>query len=459
MSADENAGTPRRDDPRAGSGRGRAAARAVALLLGAGTLAAACGSGGPSGTKATTTTAGAGATTITSGPPVATGTTGSGQTGSGQTGPGQTGTTPVTTTTAPAVAPPAGGPVPRGFQPASATFVSPGTGFVLGAARSCGARCLALVRTEDGGTSWAGLAAPPARYVPANESGSATGTVVSEVRFADPLDGWAFGPGLFATHDGGRTWKAIGLSGAVVSLETSDRLVEAVVSPCAEGTTCTGSYRLVQAPAGGGAWRTVLTGPSQQAGAADAPYLSLQQGSGFVMLGNAYGPTGGSLPFYATGDLANPHGWHAFPNPCAGTGLDLTSFVAPDTKSLYSLCTGDPGAGNTAKELSVTVDGRTRAVGRPPSGGDGGTVTATAGGVVVIASSSAASMLYRSTDRGSHWSTAAAYSDGGEGLFDLGFTTSTQGFVVHALPDEAAGVSSTFLMTHDAGRTWHAVRF
>jgi hypothetical protein len=282
---------------------------------------------------------------------------------------------------------------------------------------------------------------------------------VSEVRFADPLDGWAFGPGLFATHDGGRTWKAIDPGGAVVSLETSDGLVEAVVSPCSAGVTCTGSYRLEQAPAGGGAWRTVLTGPNEEAGAADSQYLSLQKGSGFVMLGNAYGTAGASQPFYATGNLADPHSWHAFPDPCAGTGLDLTSFVAPDTKSLYSLCSGDPGAGNTTKEVMFTVAGRTRAVGRPPTGGDGGTVTATPGGVVVIASWSAASMLYRSADGGSHWSTPAAYSDGGEGLFDLGFTTDTQGFVVHALPDEAAGVRSSFLMTHDAGRTWHAVTF
>jgi hypothetical protein len=347
--------------------------------------------------------------------------------------------------------------VPAGFSPGSVTFVSTGTGFSLGAAAACGTRCAAaLVRTQDGGSHWVGLTPPPARYVPSNEAAGKTGPAVSEVRFADPLDGWAYGPSLFATHDGGRTWKAVGLGGAVVALETSGGYVDAVVSPCAPGRSCTGSYRLDQAPAGGGSFATVLTGPSQRADTADSAFLSLQRSSGFVLLG--YGaPTGDAL--YATGNLADPHGWNRFPDPCAGTGLGLTSFVAPDTKHLYSLCSGNPAAGSTEKAVVVTLDGRSRVAGRPPTGGDGGTITATPAGVVLIGSYSAATMLYRSTDGGAAWRTARTFADGGEGVFDLGFTTGTQGVVIHGLPGGVPGERGTLLMTHDAGATWRAVAF
>lgn len=49
---------------------------------------------------------------------------------------------------------------------------------------------------------------------------------VSEVRFADLLDGWVFGPALFATHDGARTWQQVTLGGSVVALETSGDYVD-----------------------------------------------------------------------------------------------------------------------------------------------------------------------------------------------------------------------------------------
>jgi hypothetical protein len=277
---------------------------------------------------------------------------------------------------------------------------------------------------------------------------------VSEIRFADPLDGWAYGPALWATHDGGASWQQVDAGGAVVSLETAGGYVDAVVSPCQRGTNCTGALRLERASATGGPFATILSGPPSQEGGTAQSDLSLQPPVGFTLLG--YGTTPATTWLYATGNLAGGSGWNRFPDPCpAQTGF--TSMIAPNSTLLYSLCVGGIGLGSSSKFIFVTDDGRAREAGSAPAGGDGGMLAATASGTLVLASASGASELYRSTDGGRTWTTAATYFDGGAGFNDLGFTTDTQGVVIHGLP--GLGGVNQMLMTHDAGATWQAVSF
>src|SRR5271170_749568 len=96
---------------------------------------------------------------------------------------------------------PAPGPVPGNFRPTSVTFIGTDTGWVIGQAGTpghCATRyCTSIARTDDAGKTWAG--------VPAPVTGPADGsTGVSQVRFLNADNGWAFGPELFATHDGGQ---------------------------------------------------------------------------------------------------------------------------------------------------------------------------------------------------------------------------------------------------------------
>ena len=338
------------------------------------------------------------------------------------------------------------------------TFVSTGTGFVLGDRGGAAS----LVRTTDGGAHWASLTPPPAAYVTPGGVAQSTSPQVSEVRFADPLDGWAFGPSLFATHDGTRSWQRVDLGGTVLSLETMGGVVDAVVSPCGAGAECSGSLRLEQAPTSGGAFRTVLVGPVVQSAGLDAADLSLHAPVGFVALGVTH--ASGDSPFtyrpafYATGNLSDPNGWHAFPDPCAVTQGALASFVAPNTTTLYSLCLGDAAMGSSKKYVVVTTRGHSTLAGDAPYSGSGGALTATSTGTLVLATASGASFLDRSPSGGRAWSTAAFYPDGGFGFNDLGFTTDTQGVVVHGRPALAGATSGPqLLMTHDAGVTWQVV--
>lgn len=98
---------------------------------------------------------------------------------------------PVTAAPAPA-ANTYGRPVPHGFVPASVSFVSGTTGFVLGT-QPCGRqRCAGLAATNDGGATWHQRTAPPVG--------------VAQVRFASPHVGYDFGTAVSVAGDGGKTW-------------------------------------------------------------------------------------------------------------------------------------------------------------------------------------------------------------------------------------------------------------
>jgi hypothetical protein len=364
---------------------------------------------------------------------------------------------PLTTTTRAGA--PAGTTVPSGFEPGSVTFVSSTTGFVIGVDSSCAAgACVALARTTDRGLGWVALPAPDAGYEARNYQGSTTAVPVSEVRFADDLDGWIYGPSLFATHDGGTTWQEVSLGGSVISLETSGGYVDALVSPCTgvQGQECTGPLRLYQAQATGGGFSLVLTGPPVSSTSGVVLHLSLHAPVGFVNMSGVGGP--GQAFISATRNLADTSGWKAFPDPCATSTDDgFDALVAPDTTSLYTLCSGQGAAGSVIKAVVRTVSGVSTVTGGPPAGGDPEALAATSAGTLVVSAASGASWLYRSTDGGATWTTAETFDDGGIGFNDLGFTTSTQGVVIHGVPGPPTNVASQLLMTTDGGASWSAV--
>ena len=139
------------------------------------------------------------------------------------------------------------------------TFVG-ATGFVLagfgipsqcGPPRSTSAPPSRAPRTTAAaGTGW------PRSRRPAGPAG------VSQVRFYNTSDGWAFGPQLWATHDGGQHWTQIDTHGLrVTALEAGGQRVFAVWAQCS-GTgpdfaaDCTGSS-LYSASPGSNQWAAV----------------------------------------------------------------------------------------------------------------------------------------------------------------------------------------------------------
>jgi hypothetical protein len=161
-------------------------------------------------------------------------------------------------TTAPPSSPPASPPTtlakPSGFLAQSASFVTANDGYVLGVVPCSSSACLALRSTNDRGANWATVTPPPTTL------GDGSGTTgVSNLHFADAEDGWAFGPALWATHDGGIHWQAVNVGGTVVAMASGTGTVYAVVvEPCQSGEVqCRYAGHLFRSPAGQDHWTEV----------------------------------------------------------------------------------------------------------------------------------------------------------------------------------------------------------
>ncbi|HVF03536.1 MAG TPA: hypothetical protein VNA20_01730 [Frankiaceae bacterium] len=103
--------------------------------------------------------------------------------------------------------PPAAAPSDTDVEFTGLHFTDRRTGWALGR-RCVGGRCRAVLRrTTDGGATWQVANAPAGSWRADDEA--MPPHRVSSVAFADERNGWLFGQNVFATHDGGRTWREV----------------------------------------------------------------------------------------------------------------------------------------------------------------------------------------------------------------------------------------------------------
>jgi hypothetical protein len=379
--------------------------------------------------------------------------------------------TPEPTASSSLSAVPSGDPVPVNFQPTSVTFVSQDIGAVLGQAGTpghCagGVNCTSLAGTNDYGRSWFGVSAPPT-VAPDGSAG------VSQLRFLNLSQGFAFGPELWTTVNGGAHWSRVSLPPGtrVTDLETLDGRVFALWARCTGAgpdftAGCT-SFTLRTALAGGGPWRRVGGAVSLTAGGRAASASLLLAGGTTDNPASATGyllaPDGKVL----SGNLTSPTWATDSTAPCAPGAAQpgaqpSGALMAAGSGDLFLLCPNattstpaSPSAGGPARTLYVSADGGKTWLPRSaaPALGTPASLAAAAGNLVVLATSEGIEV---SPDGGQSWQITLRATGGLQatkgppgGFSYVGMTEATQGVAVPANP-----VLHQVWFTRDGGQTW-----
>jgi hypothetical protein len=354
---------------------------------------------------------------------------------------------------------------PASFRPTSITMVGAFVGAVIGQAGTpgqCASKyCTSLAGTSSYGASWYGVSAPP--------SGAPDGaTGVGQLRFLNLNDGWAFGPQLYVTTDGGRSWSSpVPTHGLrVTDLEAAGNNVLVLLARCRGGgsayaSDCS-SFELYTSVAGSTTWQPVsLKFP---------PSVSAASRSGVIDAGQASSATLviAHSPASDTGYLLSPSGaifsgpvsggtWtYVRQAPCgpgaaASDGQPLGAQMSAGAGQLLLDCT----TGSTvpqAKQLYASADGGAtwKTVGQPPADGLATALAGTSQGQMALGTTAG---IDYSAD-GKTWQPATISGGSPAGGFSyVGMTTATDGV---ALPAEAS-LGEVFV-TANGGQTWTAAR-
>ena len=347
---------------------------------------------------------------------------------------------------------PSGSALPTGFRAQSLTWTSPKDGWILGAAPCKHTTCTTVVGTTDGGAKWKTLSTLEAPLTSEEKSG------VTRIRFADDLHGWAFAPALWATSDGGVTWKKQSPPGngrMVPALAGDADAVFALVSPCRlnQPPSDCKPATLWRTTVGSGTW-TMVSLKLPAGLITNVAVLAVHDAVAYLVVPTEADPD----VLDATTDGTH---WSSRPDPCDKADDEMLVDVAPisDTK-VALLCVGDPGIGQATKRVVRSNDtGKTTsAAGTTPRLGIVSLIAAAPNGTLAVSSWSApGSWIYRN-DGGKTWTTSVSEFDNGVGWNDLVFTTNQTGFVVYGPAAVFPGNRPGELWeTEDGGLTWAPV--
>jgi photosystem II stability/assembly factor-like uncharacterized protein len=334
---------------------------------------------------------------------------------------------PAPQTTSPSVS--GAAPLPSHFAPQSFTAISELTWWVVGPA-PCSLvglqpPCGAILRTTDGGRNFTALEAPRATL-----AGRLSSSGYSQIRFADMRNGFAYGPDLYATHDGGTTWAPVDAGGDVIDLAIADGEVYATVSP--NGSD---SGRLMRSPVGQDQWTKVAAAGEVSGG------LWVLGNEVIVQSGNG-GGSGADLLVSTDGGAS----FGSAPAPSPGLPCD---FQAQSPPIIWAQCATGTESGvwrstDSGKNF-VTAHGS----GLPPL--PNSAVLGAASDTTAVVGYQ---QLYRTSDAGASW-TPTGPSGVAQWTY-VGFTDATHGVALGYL-GSIAPANQRLYYTTDGGQTYHLV--
>jgi photosystem II stability/assembly factor-like uncharacterized protein len=352
--------------------------------------------------------------------------------------------------------PPAPSPTPtplvRVTALSSVAFSDPVHGWALGS--DCFEQCaIEVATTMNGGVFWQApqivgtVSAPPAGDFAA---------VGADIRFVGQ-NGWIFGPGIFQTHDSGRSWHRT-VEAPIDSLEPYADTVWAIqgcnAAPC--------TPRLLVSQPDSDTWRVAVPQPTfgiEAPGQPGVPGTVLERASGGVAFVSK-GSQGGQQALYVSRDIGRS--WQSLSAPCTG----IVSVRSIDGQHVWALCSVPCCTQNYVKGLYVSSDGgqhwrRQAATDPTPAGsipfmGSAEALVVTSPSVGLFGGFGEAG-IWRSTDVGITWQ--PVFNDvcfgGGNAVAQLWFVNALNGWAVSGTSVDASCPS--LLRTVNAGITWAAI--
>ncbi len=347
--------------------------------------------------------------------------------------------------------------VPAGFIAESISWITPAQGWVLGTT-SCGkaGNCPTsdVIGTSNGGGTWRQIGKIAA---PVPKAGNAS-SGITEIRFATAKVGWAFGPGLWRTADGGRTWKATRIPGRgrqVLSLAVSATAAYAIVSPCAFGTGLCSSKPLTTWRIGTSArsWTRMPVSLRTNVAANVAAY------GGSVYLVNP----AVSLP-HTSQLFVSTDGGARFASrrvPCTAQEENtLIQAVPYSATKVGFLCDGNPGFGKAVKAVYLSSNnGKTDTyAGTLGLFGIEAQLAISPAGNLAVAAWSIGSFMYINDGHRTKWFMVIGSGDGGAGWNDVTYVSAKVAWVVYSPAELYPGIGKLYV-TRDAGRHWSLAKF
>ncbi len=342
-------------------------------------------------------------------------------------------------------------PVPAGFVIESFTAVSPSRWWLFGTVPCNGELCPEIAATTDAGASFTTMPAPGGAYPT-----SQVEPPVSSIRFADPNDGWVFGPKLYATHDGGEHWTAIDLPGQVAALEPGLGEVFAAVIPpaqsCSRNGTCNASTpgsQLWRTTPGSNSWTVDTAAGYVSAG------LAVHGRSVWIMnsVATKDGPALGMQLLYSADG-----GDHFVTQPQLVTGVEC-DYQPVSNQVLWAYCSGghfmfvyrstDAGA-----HFTETQDTQPPNANNCPNGSRLAAANET---TAVAACDLGGQPLLLTTDAGATWSVVQPALDQSGYWEPIGFTTADIGYMLWRTSYGPTSVVQLW-RTIDGGHAWQQVK-
>lgn len=357
-------------------------------------------------------------------------------------------------------------------------FFSLASGFGVFTSQVGSACQVSVGRTNDGGrhfaevvqvSSWTCENAPPA----------------NSLAFDNQGDGFLFGPKLFVTHDGGRSWTQSIQPADVLSVEAlglSVWMIQAECPPASSTAAIPGPCRmfLLESTDGGRTW-VPSPAPPPNASVTNSGSGILEQdyvdqtwlvrtgvSSGYVFANPVTNTNG--LPAYAPLLYTSDGGvtWSARVVPCGLDAMTAVLSASPDG-TLLVVCAGQPSAGFQAKSVTRSSNGgvtwTTRLVclgtPQPQNCATGPLNNGYLRGLDAVSAQLAfvvgpRSPLYMTQDGGARWQAVQPpIGDGSGGTAQVIFFNASDGVVLGR--DGTNNETETIWSTSDGGEQWSKI--